>query len=115
MSQQGLTPRSRSTQRREGSLRPLHPWREDIWRLPTLIVLLVCAGCLKRETAVQAGNRDQILHRGMGSDPTDLDPHFATNIAEIDLASALFEGLVTEDPVDLHPVPGVAARRDSVC
>ena len=81
-----------------------------------LSCLLVCfAGlflpaCLKRETAVQRGDREQVLHKGMGADPTDLDPHAATNIAEIDVSSALFEGLVTEDPVDLHPVPGVASR-----
>ena len=68
------------------------------------------AGCLKRETAVLRGDREQVLHKGMGADPTDLDPHVATNIAEIDVASALFEGLVAEDPVDLHPVPGVAER-----
>ncbi|MSU51209.1 MAG: peptide ABC transporter substrate-binding protein [Opitutus sp.] len=72
--------------------------------------LLIATGCLKRETAVQRGDREQVLHRGMGADPTDLDPHTATNIAEIDLASALFEGLVAEDPVDLHAVPGVASR-----
>ncbi len=74
--------------------------------------VLASGGCLKRETAVQQGNREQVLHRGMGSDPTDLDPQLATNIAEVDLVSALFEGLVSEDPVDLHPVPGVAARWD---
>ena len=70
------------------------------------------SSCLKRETAVERGDREQILHKGMGVDPADLDPHVATTIAEIDVASALFEGLVTEDPVDLHPVPGVAARWD---
>ena len=86
---------------------------------PALLVLLVAVvsfctapGCLKRESAVQRGNRDQVLHRGMGADPADLDPHTATNIAEIDVTSALFEGLVAEDPLDLHPVPGVAARWD---
>jgi oligopeptide transport system substrate-binding protein len=65
-------------------------------------------GCSRRETSVEAGNRDQILHRGIGSEVGDLDPQLAANIAEGDIASALFEGLVVEDPVDLHPVPGVA-------
>ncbi|MEO7796514.1 MAG: peptide ABC transporter substrate-binding protein [Opitutaceae bacterium] len=69
---------------------------------------LLLSGCGKRETAVQSGNREQVLHRGLGSEVGDLDPHLATNIAEMDLISALFEGLVAEDPVDLHPVPGVA-------
>jgi oligopeptide transport system substrate-binding protein len=79
-------------------------------RLLVAFLVAAAAGCLKRETAVERGNRDQVLHRGMGADPADLDPHVATNIAEIDLASALFEGLVTEEPVDLQPVPGVASR-----
>ncbi|WP_414660725.1 peptide ABC transporter substrate-binding protein [Horticoccus sp. 23ND18S-11] len=74
------------------------------------VALFTAAGCFKRESNVDRGNRDQVLHRGIGADPTDLDPHVATNIAEVDLVSALFEGLVIEDPVDLHPVPGVAAR-----
>jgi len=85
-------------------------------RILGLIGLLAVASlqtaCLKRETNVQRGDREQVLHRGMGADPNELDPHLANNIAEVDLASALFEGLVTEDPKDLHPVPGVAVRWD---
>lgn len=80
--------------------------------LSALVCLLTAPGCLKRETAVQRGDREQVLHRGMGADPTDLDPHTATNIAEMDVVSALFEGLVSEDQTDLHPVPGVATRWD---
>ncbi|MEO6873753.1 MAG: peptide ABC transporter substrate-binding protein, partial [Opitutaceae bacterium] len=72
------------------------------------VAILSASGCAKRETAVQSGNRDQVLHRGIGSEVSDLDPQLAANIAEGDIASALFEGLVVEDPVDLHPEPGVA-------
>ena len=72
-----------------------------------LFVALLC-GCSMRETSVQSGNREQVLHRGIGSEVSDLDPQLAATIAEGDVASALFEGLVAEDPVDLHPVPGVA-------
>lgn len=81
---------------------------------PSVCALIVVAGlfglggCLRHETAVQQGNREQVLHRGIGAEIADLDPQLATTIAEMDLASALFEGLVVEDPVDLHPVPGVA-------
>ncbi len=78
--------------------------------LPPALCFLFLAGCLKRESAVQSGNREQILHRGTGYEVGDLDPQLATNIAEVDISSALFEGLVAEDPVDLHPVPGVAER-----
>src|SRR5262249_46598209 len=75
-----------------------------------LLAVSVVAGCFKRESAVKLGDRDQVLHRGIGSDPTDLDPHVATNLSEVDLVSALFEGLVAEDAKDLHPVPGVATH-----
>lgn len=80
------------------------------WLVASAVFLL--AGCAKRETAVQRGDRDQVLHRGIGAEVGDLDPHVATNIAEVDITSALFEGLYVEDPVDLHPVPGVASHCD---
>jgi oligopeptide transport system substrate-binding protein len=70
--------------------------------------LLLAAGCTRRESPVASGNREQILYRGIGYEVTDLDPQLATGIAEQSIDSALFEGLVTEDPADLHPVPGVA-------
>lgn len=92
--------------------------RDSGWRrianaaLPLVSVLLLLAGCGSRETAVQRGNRDQILERGTGADVADLDPQTATNIVEMDVVSTLFEGLVTEDPKDLHPVPAVADTWD---
>jgi oligopeptide transport system substrate-binding protein len=70
------------------------------------------AGCAKRETVVDRGNRDQILHRGMGPEVADLDPHLATTANDYTVLSALFEGLVAEDPETLNPVPGVAERWD---
>ncbi|MFZ9747231.1 MAG: ABC transporter substrate-binding protein, partial [Opitutaceae bacterium] len=79
--------------------------------LPLLCAaLLLTAGCLPRETRVEAGNRQQILHRGVGYEVNELDPHVVTGVAEGNILRALFEGLVTEDPVDLRPVPGVAER-----
>jgi oligopeptide transport system substrate-binding protein len=70
------------------------------------------AGCGRTETPVEIGNRTQVLHRSVGQDLKDLDPHLATAAADYHVLSALFEGLVAEDPVDLHPVPGVAASWD---
>lgn len=72
------------------------------------VLLFAITGCAKRESRVQIGNRDQILHRSLGYEVTELDPHLTTGTAEAHVLGALFEGLVTEDPVDLHPVPGVA-------
>ncbi len=90
--------------------RPFAPFAVSVLHFLPLFILL--SACAPRETAVERGNREHILHRGIGSDIADLDPHLAVNIAEMDIISALFEGLVSEDPVDLRPVPGVAERWD---
>ena len=79
------------------------------WLLASGLWLLISA-CTRHETDVQRGNREQVLHRGVGSEVSDLDPQLVTGLAEQCVVSALFEGLVTEDPRDLHPVPGVAER-----
>lgn len=71
---------------------------------------LALTACAPRETAVERGNREKILHRGIGPDLADLDPHLATGTSDHSVLSALFEGLVAEDPQDLSPVPGVAER-----
>ena len=89
------------------------PWRSSIFL--SLFVLcvaipLVLTGCLKRETAVEHGNQEKVLYRGMGPEPADLDPHLATTTNDYTVLSALFEGLVAEDPQTLAPVPGVAER-----
>lgn len=86
-----------------------HLLRSGLW-LAGCLMLLSWFACSSRETNVVRGNREQILHRGMGPEIADLDPHLATVVSEHTVLSALFEGLVAEDPKDLHPVPGVAER-----
>ncbi|HEX3730217.1 MAG TPA: peptide ABC transporter substrate-binding protein, partial [Opitutaceae bacterium] len=80
--------------------------------LRLLPLLLLLAGCERRQSAVQSGDRMQVLHRGIGYEVTGLDPQLATGISEGAIETALFEGLVAEDPKDLHPVPGVAESWD---
>ena len=76
----------------------------------SVVLLALCLGaCAKRETPVARGIREQVLHRGIGHDLADLDPALATQASDYTVLSSLFEGLVAEDPVDLHPVPGVAS------
>lgn len=70
--------------------------------------VILSSGCKPRGTPVDRGIRDQVLYRSLSADPTDLDPHLITTLFALNVTSALFEGLVAEDPVDLHPVPGVA-------
>lgn len=85
-------------------------FRGCLWLTLVAAATLLPGGCGKHETPVERGNRLQVLERGSHAEVTDLDPQTAVTITEIDLASTLFEGLVAEHPVDLHPVPGVAER-----
>ena len=81
--------------------------------LPVLLALLVSAGlagCGRRETRVEAGIRQKVLHLVRGPEPQELDQHVVVGQPEHQMIMALVEGLVTEDPRDLHHVPGVAER-----
>lgn len=77
--------------------------------LVSLIPFLL-VGCGPGGTAVERGDRDQILHVNLGVIPESLDPHLTTSVAGYTALSALLEGLVNEDPHDLSPIPGVAER-----
>ena len=55
-------------------------------------------------------NTKQVLTFVNGAEPETLDPHIMTGVPEHRLATALFEGLVTQHPQTLEPVPGVAER-----
>lgn len=74
--------------------------------------LLVAAGLSSlsvfAQTRVEEGNRTQTLHLGNGAEPESLDPHLTTGVPEYRIISALMEGLTTEDPKTLEPLPGVA-------
>ena len=78
--------------------------------VPLLVLLL--ASCSRRETRVEVSDREQILYEGNGGEPQELDPYVVTGVSEQRILMTLLEGLLTQDPVDLHPVPGVAERWD---
>jgi oligopeptide transport system substrate-binding protein len=87
----------------------------SIGRPAVLCLLFVALGllttsCSKRETPVQTGNREGILHMSVGSEPSDLDPHVVTGIGEAKILHALFEPLVNFDLQTLKPVPALAER-----
>jgi len=71
---------------------------------------LLAAGCVRRETPVEAGIRDQTLYLGNGSEPRDLDPDVVVSYNDFNIVLALFEGLTNIDERTSVPVPGVAAR-----
>lgn len=77
--------------------------------LLTLLGLLI-AGCKQRETLVERGNREGILHLSIGSEPSDLDPHTVTGLGEAKLVQTLFDPLVSFEPGTLAPVPALAER-----
>ena len=80
-------------------------------KLSLSCLLLVClTSCFKRETPVERATKSQVLLAGLGYEVTTLDPQLATGTTEEEVINALFEGLVSEDPKDLHPVPGVASN-----
>lgn len=73
-------------------------------------VLSFTAGCKKRETPVERGNREGIFHLSIGSEPSDLDPHTVTGLGDAKLIQALFDPLVSFEPGTLAPVPALAER-----
>jgi oligopeptide transport system substrate-binding protein len=53
---------------------------------------------------------EQVFTFNNGAEPETLDPQLMTGVPEHRLGMALFEGLVTQHPETLAPVPGVAER-----
>ena len=79
----------------------------------------ILVGCGSRGTegdsdaasnSADEGTPKKILKITVGAEPEDVDPHVVTGVPEHHIIAALTEGLVAEDPVDLHPVPGVAEK-----
>lgn len=88
-------------------------WRASFgWQTAIALTIPFLGGCIKKVSPVEIGDREQILHRGNGTEVQDLDPHTVSGVPEHHVIEALLEGLVAEDPKDLHPVPGVAERWD---
>jgi oligopeptide transport system substrate-binding protein len=79
-----------------------------IWLGLVHIFLGGCSAPSNVENAIE----DKILHFGLGSEPQYLDPHLASSVSANNVITALIEGLVSEDPKTLQPLPGVAERWD---
>jgi oligopeptide transport system substrate-binding protein len=71
------------------------------------------AGCARRETPVQAGNRTGTLHIGNGAEPGTLDPHLVDAYTDMRVIAALLEGLCAIDERTSQPVPAAAERWES--
>jgi oligopeptide transport system substrate-binding protein len=64
-----------------------------------LAALITCSALAKKPMVFRVGNYGE---------PQDLDSQSVTGMPEHKILMSLFEGLVTEDPKDLHPIPGLA-------
>jgi len=64
----------------------------------------------QKASNVERALKDQILHVGLGPEPRSIDPHLANSVAANNIVTALLEGLVSEDPKTLEPIPGVAEK-----
>jgi oligopeptide transport system substrate-binding protein len=81
-------------------------WTRHAAALIGLAALL--SGCAKTPPPQGTAAR-QVLRVGNGDEPQDLDPHVVTGIPEYKIIQSLTEGLISPDPKDQHPVPGVAS------
>ena len=81
--------------------------------LTVLCPLLILGGCSRRETPVEAGLREKILHVGNGAEPGTLDPHLADAYTDSRLLAALFEGLSVIDERTSQAMPAAAERWES--
>ena len=89
----------------------------------SVAAIFAFAGCGKKDSgsaataaAAKAAAADrtapQIWKVSNGAEPQDIDPQTVVGSPELKLCQAFFEGLLTEDPKDLHPVPGLAESWD---
>ena len=81
----------------------------------SLLFLVFCllTGCARRETVVEAGLREKVLHVGNGAEPGSLDPHLVDAYTDQRLLAALFEGLTVIDERTSQAVPAAAERWES--
>lgn len=79
-----------------------------IFRLAGMAAVIFGSGCKPRESAVEVGVREQVLHIASGAEPQSLDPHLVTGSVEMRILNNLFEGLVAMDPATLEMVPAAA-------
>lgn len=76
--------------------------------LLSISLLGLCASCARKTTNVEAGNRDQELFIGLGTEPAALDPHITTGLTEYSVMVAFLEGLTTLNAQTMAPEAGAA-------
>jgi oligopeptide transport system substrate-binding protein len=91
--------------RRSGGFQPPRVQKGLLLVLGAVLLLVSCG----KERRVDQATREGILLLGNGSEPKALDPHLVSSTGDSNVLRALFEGLVTNDPInDGAHAPGVA-------
>jgi len=62
--------------------------------LAGVLLPLLLIGCTPRESRIEQGNREGVLHKAIGAEPRDLDPHLVSAYTDMQVVLAFFEGLV---------------------
>lgn len=75
-------------------------------------LLLLVAGCGKRESLIEIGDRTQELRINNEGEPSGLDPATSIGTIEHNVMVALYEGLVMPDAKNLSLHPGAAESWD---
>lgn len=76
------------------------------------LMALLNGSCARRATTVDQATQAGVLHLSVGSEPTDLDPQTVTGLGDAKIIAALFEPIVTFDPLTLAPRPALAESWD---
>lgn len=84
-------------------------------RPASLFVLVAAAflqsACQPRESSVERGIREQVLHAGNGVEPSTLDPQRNSGSPEAFIINELFDALVVADPDNINEVLPCGAER----
>ena len=83
---------------------------------PASLFVLVAAtflqsACQPRESSVERGIREQVLHAGNGVEPSTLDPQRNSGSPEAFIINELFDALVVADPDNINEVLPCGAER----
>jgi oligopeptide transport system substrate-binding protein len=79
------------------------------WLMTTTVPLWLMVAACQRETQVEKADREGILLVGNAAEPKALDHQLVTGVPESKILTALFEGLVADDPEDDNGTPPGAA------
>jgi oligopeptide transport system substrate-binding protein len=72
------------------------------------IGIVLLAGVLSCSKSAKISESDSVLHRGLGGEPSSLDPAAAADSFSFEVMQDLYEGLTTESPSG-DVIPGVAS------